>query len=190
MYFASDLLRALLKCGTLKRLFYFTYLYWQLAPPHIDKKALGNGNSLTNLYKLCIGKAMEFPNSTYVFERNASHNIDINEIHLEKGPSRIPGFEAIRTVQVIVGIVGNALTLIIIYNLKHRVNGHIIMMYLAVTDILVCCMFPTTLVTEYARYSPVVGDQIWKDICIIQEYFIVVAMACSCLSYLMSSVDR
>ena len=92
----------------------------------------------------------------------------------------------IRLAQVTVGIIGNVLTLIIISKLKHRVNGHIIMVYLAVSDILVSCMLPMT----YLRNSSTIGERYWKQFCIISEYFYTVTMTYSVMSYITASIDR
>ena len=53
----------------------------------------------------------------------------------------------------VVGIIGNSLTLIIIRTLKSRTNVHIFMAYLAVADILVCCLFPLELY-RFAHICP------------------------------------
>lgn len=51
-------------------------------------------------------------------------------------------YEIVRYLQAVVGIIGNAWTLRIISNLKVTSNGHIIMSYLAISDILVSCVVP------------------------------------------------
>ena len=51
-------------------------------------------------------------------------------------------YSLICSLQGIIGIVGNILTLIIILTLKSRTNVHILMIYLAVADILVSSQFP------------------------------------------------
>ena len=92
----------------------------------------------------------------------------------------------IRLAQVTVGIIGNGCTLIIIFRLKHRVNGHIIMVYLAVSDILVSCMLPVS----YLRMSSTIDERYWKQFCIISEYFYTLTMTYSVISYITASIDR
>ena len=92
----------------------------------------------------------------------------------------------IRVAQAVVGITGNVLTLIIISKLKHRVNGHIAMVYLAITDILVCCILPMS----YLRNSSIINEKHWKNFCVTSEYFYVHTMTYSVLSYITTSIDR
>ena len=49
---------------------------------------------------------------------------------------RFLGYNIIRILQAITGIIGNTSTLILIKNLKSRTNGHLAMAYLAISDIL------------------------------------------------------
>ena len=99
------------------------------------------------------------------------------------------GYNIIRILQAITGITGNTLTLIIIKNLKSRVNGHLVMAYLAVSDILVSCIAPFSMVTQYFNLS---GNNIkhWKNLCIIKEYFYGTTMMFSGVSYAILSIDR
>ena len=92
----------------------------------------------------------------------------------------------IRMAQVTVGIIGNFMTLIIISKLKQRVNGHITMVYLAVSDILVCCMLPMS----YLRNSSIINEKHWKNFCVISEYFYGLTMVYSVVSYITTSIDR
>ena len=108
---------------------------------------------------------------------------DNNQSHLD---TQFLIYFGIRVVQAVVGITGNVLTLIVIYKLKHRVNGHIIMVYLAVTDILVCCILPMS----YLRNSTIVDEEHWKNFCAISEYLYSASMIYSSVSYITASIDR
>ena len=112
--------------------------------------------------------------------------IDEDKSEWEDNWTRFAVYFGIRTVQVIIGIIGNILTLMIISKLKHRVNGHIIMVYLAVSDILVSCMLPMSVL----RNSSIIDEKQWKTFCIISEYFYVITMTYSVGSYITASIDR
>ena len=92
----------------------------------------------------------------------------------------------IRAVQATVGIIGNICSFIIISGLKQRVNGHVIMVYLAVSDILVFCVLPMI----YLRNSSIINEKHWKNFCVISEYFYSLIMVCSVISYITTSIDR
>ena len=94
-------------------------------------------------------------------------------------------YQTVRHIQLLVGLVGNTLTLIIIRNLKSVMNGHILMAYLAVSDILVCLFAPVSL------FSAATWDsQYWKEICIIKNALYFQVLLASVLSYLVLSIDR
>ena len=78
----------------------------------------------------------------------------------------------------------------IISRLKHRVNGYVIMVYLAVSDILVSSLYPLSLVTEYLKYSSEVGIEKWRTICTVKTFLTTLAMTYSAISYITSSFDR
>ena len=109
-----------------------------------------------------------------------------NQTHLDDNKTQFLVYFRIRVVQVIVGIVGNICTLIIIAKLKYRVNGHIIMIYLAVSEILVCCMLPMS----YLRNSLIIKEQHWKIFCLVSELLYIFTMLCSVISYITASIDR
>ena len=94
-------------------------------------------------------------------------------------------YSAVRHVQLIVGIIGNVLTLIIIRNRKARANGHILMVYLAVSDMCVCCMAPLSAAVEIKTEG-----NLWKVLCTVKNYVYYIAMLGSVMSYLLLSTDR
>ena len=120
--------------------------------------------------------------------RISPNNTSFDEDHsqLDKSSSDDFVYLGLRLALVIVGLIGNICTLIIIAKLKHRVNGHIIMVYLAVSDILVCCMLPMS----YLKMSSTIYERHWKNFCIISEYFYTATMTYSVISYITASIDR
>ena len=112
--------------------------------------------------------------------------VDEDQSHLDHYNTQFLVYFGIRVVQVTIEIIGNGCTLIIIPKLKKRVNGHIIMFYLAVSDILVCCTLPVS----YLRNSSTIEERYWKNFCIISEYFYIVIMTYSVMSYITASIDR
>ena len=98
-------------------------------------------------------------------------------------------YNGIRCLQMIIGIIGNGMTLKILRNLKVLKNGHILMIYLAISDILVNCMVPLATFTSVSMTLNF-GIRYWKTICIIKEYFYVTAAGSSVICYCMLSVDR
>ena len=119
-----------------------------------------------------------FLNNTFVDEKD--------HLQLDKISTEDLVHLGLRLAQVTVGLIGNILTLIIISKLKHRVNGHIIMVYLAVSDILMCCMLPMS----YLRMSSTIEERHWKNFCIISEFFYAATMTYSVISYITASIDR
>ena len=51
-------------------------------------------------------------------------------------------YDGIRCLQMLIGIIGNGMTLKIINNLKSLKNGHILIEYMAISDIFVNFMVP------------------------------------------------
>ena len=120
-----------------------------------------------------------FLNNTFLDEKD--------HLQLDKISTEDLVYLGLRLAQITVGLIGNVLTLIIISKLKHRVNGHIIMVYLAVSDILVCCMLPMS----YLRMSSTIDERHWKNFCIISEFFYAATMTYgSSISYITASIDR
>ena len=91
----------------------------------------------------------------------------------------------VRYLQSIVGLIGNVFTLIIIKNLKSIMNGHILMTYLAVSDICVCIFVTVSTLTAVSR-----GQKYWEEMCIVKNALYFQVLMASVLSYLVLSVDR
>ena len=84
---------------------------------------------------------------------NNSNHSNYNEFeHLESEDTdslvRSLFYNGIRCLQMIIGIIGNGMTSKILRNLKVLKNGHILMIYLAISDILVNCMVPLATFTS------------------------------------------
>lgn len=102
---------------------------------------------------------------------------------------RLFAYNGIRCVQCVTGVVGNALTLVIIGNLKHTAHGHVLMAYLAVSDMAVCCVAPLAFLTAATRLLPS-SEGYWNSLCIVKEYFYDLAMIACCITYVVASADR
>ena len=96
-------------------------------------------------------------------------------------------YNGLRLLQMILGIVGNRLTLKIICNLKVVENGHILMTYLCVSNIMVNCLMPFE---TYTSLMGTLGNENWKTLCIWQDYAYLIGNGFSVLSYFFMSVDR
>ena len=98
-------------------------------------------------------------------------------------------YYTIRYFNAIIGIVGNTMTLIILKRLKSLSNGHILMAYLAFTDVLVSCIIPLSTAATLTRfYSDSYGY--WKTLCIVKEYVFICTMTGCFTGYIIMSVDR
>ena len=102
---------------------------------------------------------------------------------------RLIWFDGIRFLQMITGIIGNCTTLKIIYNQKVLRNGQILMVYLAVSDILVCCMVPLASFTAISRIF-LDNLQYWNVLCLVKVYLFYTASAFSVSCYGILSFDR
>ena len=98
-------------------------------------------------------------------------------------------YNGIRCLQMIMVITGNGMTLQIIRNLKVVRNGHLLLIYLAISDILVSSMVPLATFTTVSRFLNF-DVKYWKPICIIKENLYVTAAGLSLICYSMLSVDR
>ena len=98
-------------------------------------------------------------------------------------------YSTIRSLEAIIGIIGNILTLIVIGTLKYRSNVHTLMIYLAVSDILVCSGFPLA-VYIFGQESRLFIIDNWKILCIFKEGSEVMVTIGCMLSYTILAVDR
>ena len=99
-------------------------------------------------------------------------------------------YNIIRCCQIAIGIIANALTLLILKRLRHRLNVHILMVYLATSDILVSCMLPVTIYLDASRIELMDFEYFWDKVCIIKEFCEMVVMMICIFSYLFLSFDR
>ena len=98
-------------------------------------------------------------------------------------------FTGIRYLEMIIGIIGNGMTLNIIRNRKVLTNGHIFIMYLAIADLFVCSTVPLTTYTALSR-SFKHSWRYWKTLCRVKEYILKSAAGFSILCYSTMSVNR
>ena len=105
------------------------------------------------------------------------------EIYLES-TIQFSIYTTIRGLEVVIGIIGNILTLIIIKKIKYCSNIHILMIYLAVCDILVSAINPFgAYVFASDRIFP--GKPYWKQLCITKDFLTsIVTLSCG-LSYML-----
>ena len=115
----------------------------------------------------------EFENEIDLFNLNRSLNI------------REIVYLTLRYLQSIVGFIGNVFTLIIIKKLKSVMNGHILMAYLAISDICVCLFAAVSTFTVLSK-----GQKYWEEICVVQNALYFQVLMASVLSYLVLSIDR
>ena len=98
-------------------------------------------------------------------------------------------YDGIRCLQMFIGIIGNVMTLKIIKNLKLLKNGHILIAYLAISDIFVNFVVPLATLHAGTRTFNF-GMQYWKSLCIAKLCLYTIgtgfAMACNCVM----AVDR
>ncbi len=118
----------------------------------------------------------------------SSKDIDAAAKYLT-GTSRFFIFAPLRILIAVIGIVGNVLTLKIIKNLKVRSNGHVLMMYLAVSDISMSLVSPVVLY-KTAEETIIESGPHWKELCIIKDYLDVSTSMLCITSYTLLSVDR
>ena len=109
---------------------------------------------------------------------------DLHKLNLPANVREI-SYLAVRYLQSIVGLIGNVFTLIIIKNLKSTMNGHILMAYLAISDICVCVFVVVSTFTVVSR-----GQKYWEEMCIIKNALYFQVLMASVLSYLVLPIDR
>ncbi len=98
-------------------------------------------------------------------------------------------FFTIRSVVFLLGLLGNTMTLIIIRRLKHRSNGHILMTYLAVSDLLMLALVPMSYHTSTSRVFDRRGPE-WNTWCLMEMLLTWLFSTACLLSYFLTSVDR
>ena len=98
-------------------------------------------------------------------------------------------YDGLRILQMIIGIIGNGMTLHIIRNLKVLKNGHILMTYMATSDILVNSVVPL------GTFTTVVGTftnrpRYWKTLCIWTDYVYLTVNSYSFIFNFILATDR
>ena len=104
--------------------------------------------------------------------------------------TRFIAYNIARCCQALIGIPANIITLFIIKSLRLRLNMHIIMVYLAVSDILASVPLPLAIYMGASAAKMITFNDHWDTICIIKTYFDMLAFLGSMLSYTMLSIDR
>ena len=95
-----------------------------------------------------------------------------------------------RCCQALIGVPANIMTLLIIKRIRFRLNMHIIMIYLAVSDILSSATIPMSIYMSASVAQIITFTDQWDSICIIKIYFDMLIFLGSFLSYVMLSIDR
>ena len=119
---------------------------------------------------------------------NSSDN-DLNSFESDYMTSlyRFVLYDGLRILQMIVGIIGNGMTLHIIRNLKILKNGHILMAYLAVSDIAINSVVPLETFTNFTSEK---NYTFWKTLCICKDWVYLTASGFSYACYFILSIDR
>ena len=142
-----------------------------------------------------------FPNFKVENSSNMSRNCDdsVTQSYITNssqegdylgGQPRFIAYFATRCCQIVIGIIANVLTLLILKKLRRRLNVHVIMAYLATSDILVSCILPVTIYLDASRIELVDYEYFWDKVCIIKEFSEMVFMMICIFSYLLLSFDR
>ena len=95
-----------------------------------------------------------------------------------------------RCCQALIEVPANIMTLLIIKRIRFRLNMHIIMIYLAVSDILSSATIPMSIYMSASVAQIITFTDQWGYICIIKIYFDMLIFLGSFLSYVMLSIDR
>ena len=82
------------------------------------------------------------------------------------------------------------MTLFIIKRLRLRLNMHIIMLYVAISDILSSATLPVAIYMGASVAQMITFSDHWNTICITKTYFDMNVLLGSLLSYVMLSIDR
>ena len=123
---------------------------------------------------------------------NSSINTSFSDFEYEYKSSlyRFVIYDGIRILQMIIGIIGNGLTLHIIRNLKVRTNGHILMTYVAVSHILVNCAVPLATFTDFTGLLEISSRSNWRTLSLCKDFIYLLTSVFSYICYFISSVDR
>ena len=98
-------------------------------------------------------------------------------------------YDGIRILQMIIGIIGNGMTLHIIRNLKVLKNEHILMACVATSLILVNCLVPAAIfLSIIGTFKNRLGY--WRSVSLWTDYISLSVGCFAFVSYLVLSVDR
>ena len=98
-------------------------------------------------------------------------------------------YDGTRCLQMLIGIIGNVMTLKIIKNLKFLKNGHILMAYLAISDIFVNFIAPLATLHAATRTFNF-GMQYWKSLYIAKLCLYAIGTGFATASSCVMAVDR
>ena len=96
-------------------------------------------------------------------------------------------YNGLRLLQMIVGFIGNGLTLKVIWNLKVLENGHILIIYSTLSNILINCLVSYE---TYTALAGALGKENWKTLCTWQDLSGIVVNGLAVITYFVISVDR
>ena len=99
-------------------------------------------------------------------------------------------YSTARCCQFFIGIPGNIMTLMIVWRLRYRLNMHIIMVYMAVSDILSAVTLPMAIFIHASKIQLVSIDDHWDTLCIARHFFDTVAISACYSYYVVLSLDR
>ena len=120
---------------------------------------------------------------------DSSSNLTHFESEYKNNWIRIVLYYGIRILQMIIGIIGNGMTLHIIRNLKILNNVHIFMIYVAVTDIVVNCIVPLAIFTDVTGTLKIKPGY-WETLCLCKDGIYLTAAGFSFVCHFNLSVDR
>ena len=103
---------------------------------------------------------------------------------------RFFAYSVARCCQVCIGVPGNLMTLVIIQRIRFHLNMHVIMKYMAISDILSSATVPLTIYMGASVAKMITFNEHWDTICIVKTYFDLIIFLGSMLSYSMLSFDR
>ena len=99
-------------------------------------------------------------------------------------------FSVARYCQIFVGIPGNIMTLLILKRLRVRLNMHIIMGYMALSDTLASATLPIGTYINAPVAEMISFKDEWDIICVIYVFLINIGFIGVVSSYFMLSIDR
>ena len=136
-------------------------------------------------------------NSTTVLYDNQTIQSNLTNIVTHAAQSAYLGssvrfliFSMVRYCQVLVGIPANIMTLLIIKRLHIRLNMHIIMVYMAISDILASATLPIGTYISASAAKMIIFKDEWDTICVVYSSLINAVFIGVISAYAMLSIDR